>query len=1449
MPAITSVTTFLFVKLLFAPARRKLMRKLLLSCYFTLAALMLYSQDFSNKGREFWLGYGNHQQMYAGNTQGMAVYITSDVNTTATVDIPGIGFSTSVAVTAFQISTVTIPNSAILDQEGKVNKGIHVIADKAVVVYAHIYFASVSGATLCLPVATLGREYHSVNFKQVAQTSVNSNSYSYFFVTATEDNTTVEITPAAATNGGRPANIPFTETLNKGEVYQVLSTVDLTGSTIRSINTGSGCKKIAVFCGSGRIGIGCPGGSNGVTSSDNLFQQMYPNSTWGKKYITVPSATRPHNFYRIACSNPGTANVRLNGAAVPAFAFTNNFYYEFDNNTTNVIESDEPILVSQYFTTQQCGEPTPNGDPEMIFLNPIEQTISDVTLTSMRLLNTGSNAHYINVVVKNTPAALNSIKLDGINIGSGFTPVPQDPNFSYAQLTVSLGTHRIVCDSGFNAIAYGFASAESYGYSAGTNLKDLYQYVTVDNEYATVNFPAGCKNSPFRFSMTFPYQPTQIQWIFGPALNAFGLADTTINSPVADSSWVVNGRTLYRYKLNRTNVIPTAGTYPIKIVAINPTADGCSGEQDIDYDLQIFDPPIASFTFTNNGCITSPVVFQDATSSTPRQVIRWYWNFGDGNTSIIKNPTHLYTAPGSFPLKFAVITDVGCLSDTARQTLNISDPPVAKFAVQGTSCEMKDVTFQDQSTVPAGGTLVKWYWNFGDGTNVTASNNNPVLHSYIATGNYTVTLEVETTTGCRSLLYSQPVTIHPQPVASFTNPVICLPAAGLFTDKSTIADGSQNLFVYAWDFGDGIISTLQNPVHNYPGTGPYAVKLKVTSKDGCADDTTQTITTIYAQPKAAFTVTPEVCLGAATTFTDNSDGKGSAVTQWQWEFKDGNLSTLQNPTHTYTAANTYNVSLFIITDKGCHSDTLSKATVVNPLPTANFSVTAPVCETKSVSFTDASAANAGNLVKWNWNFGDGSANANVQNPVHVYGSANSYSVALDVETNKGCKSTVVTIPVKVNSQPVPDFLSPDICLNDPTAQFFDNSTIADNTQSQFTYLWEFGDGATSVQKDGQHKYAAVGQYNVKLTVTSKDGCVKDTTKSFTVNGSVPLANFSVNTPADLCSNKEVSIVDAATVDFGKIIKVEIYWDYLNDPTVKTVDASPAAGKTYAHQYPLFGAPASKLYQVRYVVYSGITCLNQFTRIITVKGTPDIKFDSMAAVCEEITPFQVNAASEIYGYAGTGIYSGAGISATGLFDPKAAKPGIHTITYRFNADNGCTTEKTKTILVNPTPLVDAGPDRYLLEGGSIILLPVVSGKQLAYLWSPPAFLSDSKILKPTVSGAHDDFAVTLTATSADGCVASDDVTVKVLKAVKVPNAFSPNGDGINDTWVIQYLESYPGCTVEVYNRYGQIVYHSVGYDKPWDGRLNGQSLPVGVYYWIINPKNGREQINGSVTIIR
>ena len=154
----------------------------------------------------------------------------------------------------------------------------------------------------------------------------------------------------------------YTVNLNKGQIYQVMGTVngtngsDLTGSLIKSVASGSGgCKRIAVFSGSGKISIGC--GSTAGTS-DNLYQQLYPTGSWGLKYLTIPSYNRPTNFFRII-RKTATTNVYLNGTLIPGASFTNN-YYQFSNTSPNVITASEPISVAQYFTTQGCSG---NGTP------------------------------------------------------------------------------------------------------------------------------------------------------------------------------------------------------------------------------------------------------------------------------------------------------------------------------------------------------------------------------------------------------------------------------------------------------------------------------------------------------------------------------------------------------------------------------------------------------------------------------------------------------------------------------------------------------------------------------------------------------------------------------------------------------------------------------------------------------------------------------------------------------------------------------------------------------------------------------------------------------------------------------------------------------------------------------------------------------------------------------
>jgi gliding motility-associated-like protein len=166
---------------------------------------------------------------------------------------------------------------------------------------------------------------------------------------------------------------------------------------------------------------------------------------------------------------------------------------------------------------------------------------------------------------------------------------------------------------------------------------------------------------------------------------------------------------------------------------------------------------------------------------------------------------------------------------------------------------------------------------------------------------------------------------------------------------------------------------------------------------------------------------------------------------------------------------------------------------------------------------------------------------------------------------------------------------------------------------------------------------------------------------------------------------------------------------------------------------------------------------------------------------------------------------------------------------------------------------------MLAGGSVQLDPAVTGNDLVYTWSgltPPSstsYLSSTTVRNPVVTPLTEEpqLLYQLTITGRGGCtmVTPLTVAVNIIPAPHIPNAFSPNFDGIHDRWEIPYLNTFPNCIVEVYNRWGQQVYRSVGYNSPWDGRFKGEHLPIGTYYYIIDPKNGKNKMTGSLTILR
>jgi gliding motility-associated-like protein len=197
----------------------------------------------------------------------------------------------------------------------------------------------------------------------------------------------------------------------------------------------------------------------------------------------------------------------------------------------------------------------------------------------------------------------------------------------------------------------------------------------------------------------------------------------------------------------------------------------------------------------------------------------------------------------------------------------------------------------------------------------------------------------------------------------------------------------------------------------------------------------------------------------------------------------------------------------------------------------------------------------------------------------------------------------------------------------------------------------------------------------------------------------------------------------------------------------------------------------------------------------------------------------------------------------------SQPGVYEVKMVVTSAQGCVSDTLReTVTVYLQPVVDAGISFVVPQGTTITFNATANSIVPSFLWTPSIGLSDPTILNPTLI-ANFDQTYTLTATVAGTCTATDFLTVRIIRPINIPNAFSPNGDGINDTWIIENLTDYPGATVDIFSRDGQKVFTSAGYSKPWDGTMRGKPLPLATYYYVIELRNGYKPLSGSITLIR
>lgn len=250
------------------------------------------------------------------------------------------------------------------------------------------------------------------------------------------------------------------------------------------------------------------------------------------------------------------------------------------------------------------------------------------------------------------------------------------------------------------------------------------------------------------------------------------------------------------------------------------------------------------------------------------------------------------------------------------------------------------------------------------------------------------------------------------------------------------------------------------------------------------------------------------------------------------------------------------------------------------------------------------------------------------------------------------------------------------------------------------------------------------------------------------------------------------------------------------------------------------------------------------RVQAVSGV-DLEFDSIPRTCGLESP-----PVPLLARPAGGVFSGNGVSGT-RFNPRQAGIGAHTVAYTVQVSPQCPTSVVRRVaLVHEAPTIRLAEDVRLPRGSTTTLRPVLTGQPLRLTWSPPQFLSSDTVAAPQLAGLETDAVYTLAVENAAGCRAEARVRVTVYQKIYIPDAFSPNGDGLNDAWELKGLEDFPRAELRVYNRWGSLVYRAdAPATRPFDGTRDGVPLPAGSYAYTLRPAPGEPVLRGAVVIVR
>ena len=471
-----------------------------------------------------------------------------------------------------------------------------------------------------------------------------------------------------------------------------------------------------------------------------------------------------------------------------------------------------------------------------------------------------------------------------------------------------------------------------------------------------------------------------------------------------------------------------------------------------------------------------------------------------------------------------------------------------------------------------GSAPLTYTWNFGDGSTGSGAT---ASHAYSVASTYTVTLTVSNSAGSATASATETVTTVSTINAPASASIVANPASGtapLAVNFTGSASGTNlGTLTYSWVFGDNTTGSGATPSHKYSTAGTYNVTLVVSNSAGNAS-ANATIKTVAPNlpPTASFTATPTsgtvplaVAFDASASSDPNSSGSSgiASIASYAWNFGDGSTGTGVKPSHTYSTAGTYTVTLAVTDALGLISTNKATATitVTNPNlpPTASF--TDSVTNLTIAFNASGSRAPQGSTLTYAWNFGDGSNGTGVK-PSHTYSAVGTYTVTLTVTDALGLSSTTTnTVTTTAPVNPLTVSASASVISGNVPVKVGFTAAATDTGGTIKTYSWSFGDSTTSTAKNPTHTYTKTGSYTAKVTVTDSKKNTASSSIALTVNPPVPPT---ANPTWKIVKGLQVAFTANATAAVGTTIASRV-WNFGDGSKTTT-------GATVTHTYKKAG---------------------------------------------------------------------------------------------------------------------------------------------------------------------------------------------------------------------------------------------------------------------------------------